>query len=151
MLYDFIMGLSDLIVLWLLWIIRFHQTREWWLYGTWQYHHCSHNRCLQTIHISRYSDLLWPGRSWDWLGVGARFLAPFLTSPGAHPASYTMGTGSFLGVKQPGRGIYHPPPSSAEVKERVGLNLYSPLGPLWLMLGWALPFLFSFLWFKEFF
>jgi hypothetical protein len=50
---------------------------------------------------------------------GARFSAPVLTDPGAHPASYTMGTGSFPGVKRPGRGVDHPPPSSAEVKERV--------------------------------
>ena len=28
--------------------------------------------------------------------------------PWAHPASYTMGTGSFLGVKRPWRGIDHP-------------------------------------------
>jgi hypothetical protein len=28
-----------------------------------------------------------------------RFLAPVQTGPGAHPASCTMGTGSFLGVK----------------------------------------------------
>jgi len=40
-----------------------------------------------------------------------------------------MGTGSFPGVKQPGRGVDHPPPSSAEVKERVKLYLYSPSGP----------------------
>jgi hypothetical protein len=33
--------------------------------------------------------------------------------PWGHPASYTMGTGSFLGVKRPGRGFDHPPPSSA--------------------------------------
>jgi hypothetical protein len=40
-----------------------------------------------------------------------------------------MGTRSFLGVKQPGRGVDHPPPSSAAVvKERVELYLYSPLG-----------------------
>jgi hypothetical protein len=43
------------------------------------------------------------------------------TGPGAHPASYTIGTWSFPGVKQPGRGIGHPPPSSTEVKERVEL------------------------------
>jgi len=30
-----------------------------------------------------------------------------------------MGTGSFQGVKRPGRGVEHPTPSSAEVKERV--------------------------------
>jgi hypothetical protein len=32
-----------------------------------------------------------------------------------------VGTGSFPGVKRPGRGVDHPPPSSAEVKERVEL------------------------------
>ena len=35
---------------------------------------------------------------------------------------------SFPGVKRPGRGVNHPPPSSAEVKERVETYLYSPLG-----------------------
>ena len=35
---------------------------------------------------------------------GARFSAPVQTGPGAHPASYTMGTGSFPGVKS-GRGV----------------------------------------------
>ena len=39
----------------------------------------------------------------------ARFSAPVRTGPGAHPASYTMGTGFFLGVKRPGRGADHPP------------------------------------------
>jgi len=34
---------------------------------------------------------------------------------------------SFQGVKRPGRGVDHPPPSSAEVKETVELYLYSPL------------------------
>jgi hypothetical protein len=32
--------------------------------------------------------------------------------------SYTMGTGYFLGVKRPGRGLGHSPLSIAEVKER---------------------------------
>jgi hypothetical protein len=48
---------------------------------------------------------------------GARFFAHVQTGPGAHPASWTMGTGSFLGVKRPGRGTDHPPPCSAEVKK----------------------------------
>jgi len=34
--------------------------------------------------------------------------APFRSDPGAHPASYKMGTGSFLGVNRPGRGDDHP-------------------------------------------
>jgi len=69
--------------------------------------------------------------------VGARFSAPVQTGPGAHPATHAMCTGSFLGggVKRPGRGIDHPPPSRAEVKERVELYLYSPSGPSWAVLG----------------
>ena len=59
---------------------------------------------------------------------GARFSASVQTGPGAHPSSYTMGNGSFPGVKRPGRGVDHPPRLSAEVKERVELYFYSPLG-----------------------
>jgi hypothetical protein len=55
-----------------------------------------------------------------------------------HPASYKMGTGSFLGVKRPGCGVDHPSPSSAEVKERVELYLYSYSGPSWPVLRWTL-------------
>ena len=56
-----------------------------------------------------------PGIESRW--GGARFSAPIQTGPGARPASCTMGTGSFPGVKQPGRGADHPPPSSAEAKK----------------------------------
>jgi hypothetical protein len=45
-----------------------------------------------------------------------RFFAHVQTGPGAHPASCTMGTGSFAGVNWPGRGADHPPPPSAEVE-----------------------------------
>jgi len=38
----------------------------------------------------------------------------------------------FTGVKQPGHGFDHPPPSSAKVKERVQLSLYPPLPSLCL-------------------
>jgi len=60
--------------------------------------------------------------------VGARFSAKVQTGPGAHPAFCTMGTGSFPEVKRPGRGVEHPSPFSAEVKERVKLYFYSPSG-----------------------
>jgi len=50
-----------------------------------------------------------------------------------------MGTGFFPGVKRPGRGLDHPPPSSAEVKERIELYLYSTSGPSWPILGWTVP------------
>ena len=50
---------------------------------------------------------------------------------------------SFPGVKRPGRGVDHPPPSSARVKERVELYLYSPSGPSWPVLGKPLPLPFT--------
>ena len=56
----------------------------------------------------------------------------------AHPAFHKMVSWVFPGVKWPGRGVNHPPPSSAEVKERVELYLYSPLVPSWPVLGWTL-------------
>ena len=42
---------------------------------------------------------------------------------------------SFPGVKRPGCGVGHPPTSSAEVKGRVELYLYSPCGPSWPVIG----------------
>jgi hypothetical protein len=71
----------------------------------------------------------------DWM-IGFRFLAGaenfslrhrVQTSTGAHPASYSIGTGvSPPGVKRPGREADHLPPSRAEVKECVNLYLHSP-------------------------
>jgi hypothetical protein len=66
---------------------------------------------------------------------GAIFSAPVQTGPGAHPASYTMGTGSFSRVMRPERGVNHTPLSIAEVKEGVELYLYSLSGPSWPVLG----------------
>jgi len=53
-----------------------------------------------------------PGIESRW---GSRFSAPVQTGPGAHPSSYAVDTGSFLGVKRLGRGVNHPPPYGAEV------------------------------------
>jgi hypothetical protein len=79
--------------------------------------------------LSRYSDLIRAGRSGDRIPVGGgRFSATVQTGPGAHPASYTMGTASLPRIKRPGSGVDHPPSSSAEVKERLQLYIYSPLG-----------------------
>ena len=46
----------------------------------------------------------------------------------------TKGAGSFPGVKRPGRGVDHTPPSIAEVTERVVLYLCSTSGA-WPVLG----------------
>jgi hypothetical protein len=48
---------------------------------------------------------------------GVRFFAPVQTSPGAHPASYKMGTGSFPGVRRLGRGVEYPPPLAPRLKK----------------------------------
>ena len=61
-----------------------------------------------------------------------------------HPASCTKGTGvSFPGIKQLMRGLNHP--SSAEVKEREELYLYSPSGTTLPATERFLPSLFSWL------
>jgi len=55
----------------------------------------------------------------DRIPVGARFSAPLQTGPAAHPASCTMGTVSFPGVKS-GQGLTltpHPLPSAVVMKE----------------------------------
>jgi hypothetical protein len=62
----------------------------------------------------RYIDITCgPGSS---VGI-PRFFAHVQTGPEAHPASCTLGTGSFPGVKRPGRGVDHPTPSSAKVEK----------------------------------
>ena len=58
----------------------------------------------------------------------------------AHPASYTMCTGSFPGGKRPGRGVDHPPQFSPEDKETVEVYLYSSSGLSWPVLGWTCPY-----------
>ena len=90
---------------------------------------------LSLAQFSQYSDSLWTGRSGDEIPVGAKFSAPIQTNRGAHPASYTMGTRSFPGVKWPGCDVNHPPHSGAEAIERVELYLYSLSGPSWPVLG----------------
>jgi hypothetical protein len=66
-----------------------------------------------------------PGIDSRWEEI---FSAPVQTGRGVHPASYTMGTGSFPGVTRPRRGVDHPPSSSAKVKEGVSYTTTAPLG-----------------------
>ena len=55
-----------------------------------------------------------PGIESRW---GSIFSALVQTGPGARPASYTMGTGSFPGEKRPGRGVDHPPHIAPRLKK----------------------------------
>jgi hypothetical protein len=57
---------------------------------------------------------------------GARFFAHVQTGSGAHPASCTMGTGSFPGVNRPRRGADHPP----LLVPRLRMGRAIPLPPL---------------------
>jgi hypothetical protein len=75
----------------------------------------------------------------DGLGIESRwgrdFPNPSRLALGLTQPPIRMGTRSFPEVKRSGRGVDHPPSTSAEVKERVGLYLYSPSGPSWPVLG----------------
>ena len=51
--------------------------------------------------------------------------------------------GLFPGVKLPGRGADHPPPSKCRGHERVGLYLCSPSGPSWPVMGSTFTFTVS--------
>jgi len=58
----------------------------------------------------------------------------------APPSLLCNGYRVFPGGKATGTWRDPPPPSSAEVKERVEVYLYSPSGPSCPVLGWTLPF-----------
>jgi TRAP-type uncharacterized transport system substrate-binding protein len=71
------------------------------------------NECIKIVSLAgiaqSFSDWLRAGRSGVRISVGKRFSVLDQTDPGAHPASYTMGTGSFSGVYRPERGVDYPP------------------------------------------
>jgi len=68
--------------------------------------------------VRKYSDWIGAGRSGDRIPVGSRFSVPVQTDPGAHPASYIMCTGSFMGVKRLGSGVGHPPHLAPRLKKK---------------------------------
>ena len=63
------------------------------------------------------ADSLRAGRPRDRIPTGTRFFAPVQTGPGTHPASYTLGTGSFPGVKRPRRSVDPQPHITPRLKK----------------------------------
>jgi len=90
--------------------------------------------------LEHYSDSLRAGWSGDRIPGEARISTAVQNGPRTHPNFYKLGTGSFPGVKAAGAWGCPQTTSSAEVKERVQLYLYSHSGPSWPVLGWSLPF-----------
>ena len=83
---------------------------------------------------------------WTVPGIESRWVRdfPHPSRPALGPTQPPiMGTGSFTGVKSPGRGADHPPPSSAEVEEREELYTCPASGSSWPVIGRALPLLTS--------
>ena len=65
-----------------------------------------------------------PGIESQWEAI---FSAPVQTDLGAHPASCTMGTGSFPGVKCPGRGFDFPSHLAPRLKKEYSYTSTPPL------------------------
>ena len=90
------------------------------------------------ILFSGICNILWAGMAqsvqrlatgrtvWGSNPGGGEISATVETGPGAHPASCTIGTESFQGIKRPVRDVGHPPLPSAEVNERVQPYIFTP-------------------------
>ena len=63
--------------------------------------------------LSRYSDSLRAGKSGDRIPVGARFSAPIQPAPTPTQPPVQLAPGLSRGKGGRGRGVNHPPPSSA--------------------------------------
>jgi hypothetical protein len=89
--------------------------------------------------VTRYG-LNGPGIESPW---GRDFPQPSRPALGPTKTPVQWVPGHSLGVKRQGSGVNLPPPSNAEVKERVELYLDSPSGPSCPVLGSNLPLLFT--------
>ena len=75
------------------------------------------------------------GYGLDGQGFESRIFYNLPNRPWGSPTLLYNGYWVFPGGKSAGRSFDHPTPFSSEVKETVELNLYSPSGPSWPVLG----------------
>ena len=119
-------------------------------YGSPMLKEASHKRIRVDLrvnngHCRNYSSLIpplvygldGPGIQTGWGNDFPRTSKPTL-GPTQPPVQLVPGL--YPKVKRPGCGVDHPPPSSAEVKERAQLYLYSSSGPSWQLIGWTFMF-----------
>jgi hypothetical protein len=86
-------------------------------------------------------DSLRAERSGDRIPVGGGIYRTRPEQPWEpHSLLYNWYRVSFLGVKRPGRGAGHPPPSSAEVKKNYSYTSTPPSGPSRQVTGLTLLF-----------
>ena len=106
---------------------RAHKGGIIWPWTKWQRRNLSPKGAGYSLSVETLYRLDGPGfepqRGWD-----------LLPRPWGPPSLLYNGYRlSFPGVKRPGRGVNHPPPSSAEVKGRVALTSIPPQGLYFLL------------------
>ena len=94
---------------------------------------------------SRYSESLRAGRSGDRIPLWGQIFRTCPYWPWGLPSLLYNRYRVFPGGKAKGAWRWPPNPSSAEVKERMELYLYSPSGPSWRCLGWILFYLYLYI------
>jgi hypothetical protein len=128
--------------------VRSESTGNLWIQITQKGKNWTIAPCIPTDALNKFSrsiNVLYRlATGWTVPGSNPRGVEIFRTCPdgpwGLPSLLYNGYRVSFPGAKQTGRGANQPPPSSAEVKGRVELHLYSPSGPSWPVLGRTLPF-----------
>ena len=73
-----------------------------------------HHVVITSARRSRFGYSLRTGWSEDWIPVEVIFSASIQTGPGAEAVYYTMGNGSYSGVKRPRRVVEDPTSPRAE-------------------------------------
>jgi hypothetical protein len=87
---------------------HFHFEHEWATFLFLMWHEVTFNQFRYLS--SRYRESLRAARSGIRTSEGARFSVPLQTGPGAHSASYIMGTGSLSGGRRDGAWRWPPTP-----------------------------------------